>query len=337
MTKGARLRQLKFINAIDRRRITGTIFCTCTLRSSSGASVQESWELIEDARRKWFKRLGRFLGNRRWFAMWRKEPHETGVAHLHVLLFFLDVPPHLVKEFRPWNDQAWAGSVGDPSIRSTACRTELLRSWNGVASYMAAYLAKDQDLQDVETGKVWDVVHRELVPVDLRSEIVSRGVGKLARRVCRKWHQRKAASWQARVLDSAGVLQWVTLRPWRRGDRVVSVSDQVMHHQAAGVRVRRRRPKLSFTCEVRLWVESEESDGRLVVRPAELGRDDVGAGAYVSTEEKKKGRSNKGHVVERHTSFCGTFFLADEASGRLLAWAASEYLRQVVASDGIPF
>jgi hypothetical protein len=336
MSKESRLRQLKFVNAIDRRQVKGTIFCTQTLRAGSGCGVVESWALIEAARRKWFKRLERELGARRWFALWRKEPHESGVAHLHVLIFFLDGPPHLVNEFRPWNDLAWAASVGDLSIRSTACRTELLRSWNGVSAYLCKYLAKEQDLQEVETGKVWDVVHREQVPLDFTCEVVKVEQAGIYRRACRKWHQRKVAGWQAKLPDKqGGGLRWFTVRPWARGSRVVSVADQVAHHRAAGVRVRRRRPRLSFTTEVRVWVESEESDGRTIVRAADLDRDgeSLGRGAYVSTDEDS---GNKGRVVERHTFFSGTYFLPADDAVRLLKWSRAECSRRMML-EWLPF
>ena len=308
MSKESRLRQLRFVNAIDQRQIKGTIFATQTLRGGDGCGVVESWALIEAARRKWFKRLERHLAGRRWFAMWRKEPHDSGVAHLHVLIFFLDAPPHLVNDFRPWNDAAWAASVGDESIRATACRTELLRSWNGVTAYLCKYLAKDQELQEVETGKVWDVVHRDQVPLDVTCEVVRAEVGGLIRRASRKWHQRKSESWQALLPDQEhGGHRWRTIRPWVRGSRVVSVADQVLHHRAAGVRVRRRRPRLCYTTDVPLWVEEIET-GKM-----------------------------EHHGTEKHTYFAGTYFLPDQDARRLLTWARAEVLRRAIVNASLPF
>jgi hypothetical protein len=307
MSKEARLRQLKFVNAVDRRQVAGTIFVTLTLRGKEGTGVVESWSLIEAARRKWFKRLERFLTPRRWFALWRKEPHKSGVAHLHVLLFFLDELPHLVKEFRPWNDRAWAESVGDVSITGTACSTELLRSWNGVTAYLCKYLAKEQDLQEVETGKVWDVVHRQLVPIDLSCELVKKEIGTTFRRILRRWHQRKSASWQAKLPDENGRPRWMTVRPWVQRSRVVSVVDQLEQLRASGVRVRRRRPRLSYTADVPLWVE-DVSTGRV-----------------------------ENHGSERHTFFAGTYFLRDVDARRLLSWAESEVARRLLVQVDLPF
>lgn len=314
MSPGARLRQLAFVNSIDRSKVKAVLFVTGSLRGTR-YTVQESWEVIERARRKWFARLGRQLGNRRWFALWRKEPHPGNgpnrlMAHLHVLIFFLDAPPHLVREFRPWNDRAWAECVGDPSIERTACSTELIRQWNGVKSYLCKYLAKDQELSDVETGKVWDVVHWELVPINLQVEDVNTDVSKRYRRACRKWQQRKAACWEVQLPADDGGQRWVQLRPYYRGKHLVTVEDLLANARAAGNRVRRRRPRLCYTTDVPIWAEFEEQGTSPVV---------------------KRGLEPMGN--ERHTFYGSRYFIPSADALRLLEHCKRAYLDKLRFED----
>jgi hypothetical protein len=314
MSREARLRQLRFLNSIDRRKIKGVIFSTMTVRGTS-VGVLESWCLIEAARRKWFHRLRRFLasaGCPGWFAMWRKEPHLSGVAHLHVLVFFTGKVPHLVKEFRPWNDRAWAECVGDLTIQRTACSSELMRSWNGVASYLCKYLAKDQELADVETGKVWDVVGREHVPVSLESEDVKKAVGQRFRRACRKWQQRKSTFFQV-YREHDGEWKWIRVRPWRYQDREVCVADQVAQARAAGLRVRLHRPRLAWTTDVTVYVESViQQFGRRDVRQVEV------AG------------------VEKHTFYSSGYFVPADEARRLLELCKRNYVDDCLLEESLP-
>lgn len=332
MSRDARRRQLQFVQSIDRRQVKGVVFVSMTLRGCESVGVVESWGVIEAARRKWFKRLEHFLKDQRWFAIWRKEPHESGVAHLHVLLFFLDKLPNVFGEFVPWNDDAWAACVGDPSIRRTACSTEFMKGWSGVVYYLTKYLAKFQDMQEVETGKVWDVVHRAVVPVDRRSETVKREEQILSKRACRKWQQRQSESWQVRVQHDDGHWFWRTIRPWStRSGRRVEISEQVQKHKLAGLRVRRRRPKLSCTRVVPIWMEE---DGR--PRPADLGREPwlADRGAFILEDLTSEFH---GQVVERHTYFAGTYFLPASDATKLISWARRRHVERLLEEESVPF
>ena len=357
MSPASRLRQKKRINAIDRTKVKKVLFVTMTLRRRTSSAddqqlpafgVVESWDKIEAARRKWFKRLERFLAGRQWFAIWRKEPTDMGMAHLHVLIFFLDDidPPAkgcrghardpwafwLVATFRPWNDLAWAECVGDPSIEHTACSSELMKGWGGVTAYLTKYLGKEQDLRDseIETGKVWDIVHRDLMPVDWSRECVKRPVGVLAQRACRKWQQRKAESWQAQFKNDDGETYWQTLRPKVVPGRVISVIEHVERLKSLGVRVRRRRPRLSCTRDIQLWIEEPEG-----MRPADLSRDlDLRDSPGVFEVKDENGVTR---TVERTTFYTSTFFLPAVEAQRVIEWAKREVVARLTIEAVLPF
>ena len=96
---GSRRRMIDAVSSVDLDQVSGIFFVTLT-------APHATWELIEEWRRAWMKRLLRRWGHLRFSVLWRKEPHESGRPHLHCLIYFLDPVPQLVSGFRPWNERA---------------------------------------------------------------------------------------------------------------------------------------------------------------------------------------------------------------------------------------
>lgn len=246
-SRASRLNCISTINKIDRRQVGQVWFLTLTVPRG-----EADWKEIERHRRAWFKRLRREYRGR-WFSVWKKEAHKSGTPHLHALLFWLEAPPDL-GAFKAWNDDAWADVVksDNPHHRRVGCRVEVMRGWNGVAAYTAKYLTKDQEGLLGETGRIWGVERREEMPRDLAEEEVAQDEGNRVKRCLRKHQQRKRTTWHVWD-DSAG--RWYRIRPSKQAG---TVDEQVRRYQQIGVRVKRKRPRLTYTVSVPLWYEEIE-------------------------------------------------------------------------------
>ncbi len=244
-SRASRLNCLVAINSINREQVQGVFFVTLTIRAGS-----VDWKEIERLRRAYFKRLRRRWSDRRFFAVWKKEAHKSGTPHLHCLIFWVGTMPHLVDEFRPWNDAAWLEVTG---ADKAWCRSEFMRTWSGVACYTAKYLGKDQEGLLGETGRIWGVENRgvyqdcrQITEVELSKE-----VGTKVRRCLRKFQQRKRESW---LVFFEG--RWHKIRT---GRGLASIEEQVAIAKRAGLRVKRVRPRLLYRVEEVIWGTDSET------------------------------------------------------------------------------
>jgi hypothetical protein len=107
--------------------------------------------------------------------VWVKELTTAGTPHLHfVVVFPLGVSVPSLRQFRQWNDAAWAEVVksSHPSHKRTACRVNIVRSWDRVSRYLSSYLTKAVDGVEndrAKTGKMWDIIGRKFLPRSWRS------------------------------------------------------------------------------------------------------------------------------------------------------------------------
>ena len=280
-SRWSRRNMINLVHSIDQSRVSETIFLTMT----APAGVL-NWQNIEKFRRLWFKKLIRRWGKTGWFAVWKKELHKNGSTHLHVLMFCLSKVADL-SEMRQWNDEAWASTVATDEemklkMMRVACRVELMRSWNGVNSYCAKYLAetKDQDFQAL-TGRIWGVENRSALPVDERVEVVELEVGVRIRRALRKHQEKKREKYYT---FSEG--QWVRCYG---GFDVVSRKyytplERFEFLKGCGFKVKRKRCKVLFNGEMKIWQESEilGKRGKKQIEPAtdEYGNQLVEKTAY---------------------------------------------------------
>ncbi len=244
-SKAAQLNMLDLIHRIDRSRVLRSDFMTLTVPRG-----EADWQIIERHRRAWVKRFERQYPGQA-VIFWKKEPHRSGTVHLHALVVWVvgDVPA--LQVLREWNDDAWADVVKskNPHHRRVGCRVEVMNSWNGVGSYSAKYLAKPQDGLREDTGKIWGVHNRRLLPVKLDLQHVPRAAGVRLRRVLRKLQSRRREKWWHR-LDG----RWVPIRQVQGG---LSVSDQLALARLCGVRVKRTRPRCMATRWQTVWGQVE--------------------------------------------------------------------------------
>jgi hypothetical protein len=110
-----------------------------------------------------------------------KELTVKGTPHVHFVVVVPDgVAVPSLREFRAWNDDAWADVVksNHPSHRKTACRVNVVESWDRIVRYLSGYLTKGLGVEGVEndqakTGKMWTVINRKCLPVSWKSVVLN--------------------------------------------------------------------------------------------------------------------------------------------------------------------
>lgn len=262
-SRHSRGRMIEAVNSIDRSRVLSTWFLTYTVPTG-----EADWASIETFRDSMFKRL-----DRRWegcCGIWKKEPHESGTPHIHMILFWLTPPPSF-SEFREWNDHAWAGVVKseNPHHLRVGCRVDLMKSWNGVAFYAAKYMSKIVDgLTELNTGKLWGYFRRSLLPITVVQLVVPDDVGKRVVRALRKLQQKRRRKW---LVCIGG--EWRAVRELRHKSEldgrvsVSTVQEQLNLYALSPFKVKRVIPRCSSTRAIKVWAEvtCTNSKGRPVV------------------------------------------------------------------------
>lgn len=217
-TPRSRLTCLERLASIDRGAVRRTWFVTLTCTPDA-----LTWENVERRRRAYLDRLRRKWGHLRWFAFWKKEAHKSGSPHLHLLIFWIDVPPGLVL-FRAWNDLAWSQTVAPDDealrqrVRRVGCRVEKMHSWNGVTWYAAKYLGETKNQHVHTEGRPWGIERRELFAANVKeSELVlPAAAGRYFRRACRKLVGRRKERWYLREVGASvapGESKWRRVSP----------------------------------------------------------------------------------------------------------------------------
>lgn len=301
-SRASHLNMLSLVNLIDRSTVAGTIFVTLTVRHDPDARAgADEWKEIEHKRRAYMARFRRQWHGRRYFVLWKKEPHrKSGFPHLHLLVFFLDSLPHLVKEFRPWNDAAWAEVLNpsNPDYAAPACRTEFMRTWNGVGLYCAKYCAKVFE-GDVPTGRVWGVENKGNLKAaqSLDRFAVSESVGVKFKRCLRKLLERRRTRWLVQATARSGEQYWRPIKDARcnlgDGEKFMTVAEQVECYRDFEIPVRLKKGRACRHRKVYLWAWDQES-GCMVPGSSSSSEFDPDKGLHYETESITTGT----HFIE---------------------------------------
>lgn len=265
-TGRSRLRMLEQVNSIKRSSVGAVWFLTLTVPSQDECT----WQKLEQHRRAWFKRLRREWGGD-WFAVWKKEPHKSGLPHLHVLLFWCRAEVPELAAFRRWNDSAWANVVQsvNPFHEKCGARVERMRGWNGVAWYCAKYCAKLSEAMDsAETGRIWGIENRGRMVVERVARVLANRPGRQVHRTLRKLQQRRRERWllfdRERGCWSSLAHGWIRLSEKSSTRVFVNASVQADRLRALGFKVKKWTPKCAITRTVKVWVEVDDR-GRLSI------------------------------------------------------------------------
>jgi len=192
-TKASRtnlLRRLASINRSAFRAFKGRIiFVTLTYPKQ----YPEDPELCKRHLKALRKRLQRKFGT--FAAFWRLGIQSRGAWHFHLLLF---AGPSFgsVGDLRRFISSSWyevTGIISEGHLR-TGTRVVAVRRWSEVTSYVERYMAKPEEFPEgLQTGRIWGVWNKELLPVRWERVQVSLKDAFKIRRIYRKLARRKGS------------------------------------------------------------------------------------------------------------------------------------------------
>jgi hypothetical protein len=144
---------------------------------------------LKALRRRLQRKFGEFAG------FWRLGIQKRGAWHFHLLLF---MGPSIgsMGELRRFISSSWyevTGRVSEGHL-CAGTRVEAVRKWKEATSYVERYMAKPEEFPEgLETGRVWGVWNKNLLPVRWKTAEVSLRDAFRIRRVYRKLARRKGS------------------------------------------------------------------------------------------------------------------------------------------------
>lgn len=207
-SRGSRRRLLDLLNKVERGAVQRALFVTLTY-PGSWPSAWQRWKRDIDALGK--RLLRQYPGCA---FVWRLEYQKRGAPHFHLILFGVPFVPH------SWLAAAWYEIVGSGDERHLQAGTEIrrVRRFRSVIGYASKYLAKVEGGDDARTdGRVWGVVGRSNLPVEIITLEISARVWYSVRRVLRSWVERKTNKpWYAARKSRGGLSCYIRSGPLLR-------------------------------------------------------------------------------------------------------------------------
>jgi hypothetical protein len=142
---------------------------------------------LKALRRRLQREFGEFAG------FWRLGIQKRGAWHFHLLLF---VGPSMgpVRELRRFISSSWYEVTGKASEEHLHAGTRVVavKRWKEATSYVERYMAKPEEFpQGLETGRIWGIWNKELLPVQWKKVQVSLRDAFKIRRIYRKLARKK--------------------------------------------------------------------------------------------------------------------------------------------------
>src|SRR5215213_4312073 len=126
-------------------------------------------------------------------AFWRMGIQQRGAWHFHLLLF-VGRSFGTIGELRRFISSSWyevTGRISEGHLRA-GTSVETIRKWKEATSYLERYMAKPEEFPaGLQTGRIWGVWNKELLPVRWESAEVSLRDAFRIRRLYRKLARRK--------------------------------------------------------------------------------------------------------------------------------------------------
>jgi len=146
---------------------------------------------LKALRRRLQRTFGEFAG------FWRMGIQRRGAWHFHLLLF-VEPSTGPVRELRrfisSFISSSWyevTGKVSEGHLHA-GTRVEAIRKWKQATSYAERYIAKPEAFPEgLETGRIWGIWNKELLPVRWETVQVSLRDAFRIRRIYRKLARRK--------------------------------------------------------------------------------------------------------------------------------------------------
>jgi hypothetical protein len=190
------LRRLASINRTAFKAFRGRmIFVTLTYPKQ----YPEDPEVCKNHLKALRKRLQREYGS--FAAFWRIGIQQRGAWHFH-LLVFMGPSIGLIDKLRRFISSSWyevTGKVSEGHLRA-GTRVEVVKRWKQATSYVERYMAKSDEFPEgLDTGRIWGVWNKDLLPVRWEKVEVSLRDAFRIRRIYRKLSRRKGSGYLRRI------------------------------------------------------------------------------------------------------------------------------------------
>jgi hypothetical protein len=190
------LRRLASINRGASKAFKGRmIFVTLTHPKHYSEDPEVCKNHLKALRRRLQRKVSEFAG------FWRMGVQRRGAWHFHLLLF---VGPSIgpIGELRRFISSSWyevTGKVSEGHLRA-GTRVEAVRKWKEATSYVERYMAKPEEFpQGLETGRIWGIWNKELLPIRWETTKVSLRDAFRIRRIYRRLAKGKGSGSLRRI------------------------------------------------------------------------------------------------------------------------------------------
>jgi hypothetical protein len=190
------LRRLASINRRAFRTFKGRmIFVTLTYPHEYPEDPEVCKNHLKALRRRLQRKFAEFAG------FWRMGIQRRGAWHFHLLLFMgPSIGP--LSDLRRFISSSWhevTGKVSEGHLRA-GTRVEAVKKWKQATSYVERYMAREEEFPEgLETGRIWGIWNKELLPVRWETVEVSLEDAFRIRRIYRKLAKRKASGSLLRI------------------------------------------------------------------------------------------------------------------------------------------
>jgi hypothetical protein len=198
-SKTSRRNLLRCLASINRRAFRAfkgrMIFVTLTYPRKYPEDPARCKGHLKALRRRLQRKFGEFA------AFWRLGIQKRGAWHFHLLLF---VGPSIgpIGEVRRFISSSWyevTGKVSEGHLHA-GTRVVAVKKWKQATSYVERYLAKPEEFPEgLQTGRIWGVWNKELLPVCWETAEVSLRDAFRIRRIYRKLARKKGSGSLCRI------------------------------------------------------------------------------------------------------------------------------------------
>lgn len=187
LSEASRRNFLRLVASIDQDAFDGKIYyLTLTYPDTWPKDPKVCKRHLENLRKRLTRKFGTFAG------FWRLGIQERGAWHFHLLLF---ASPSFgpLKELRQFVASSWyevCGRISEGHLQA-GTNVEEIRSRKR-AGYVGRYLAKKEVFpEELETGKVWGIWNKKLLPLRWETTKVTLEEAYRIRRVYRRLQRKK--------------------------------------------------------------------------------------------------------------------------------------------------
>jgi len=195
----SRMRLFKKLGKVDKSQLP--IFITLTYPATFPTEKEIYKRHLDSFIKRLIYRFPKIAG------VWRLEYQKRGAPHYHLMVWGLSEG----KVLQRYISFIWYKVVGSGDEKHLKAGTQVkrVRSWRGVMSYAAKYMAKPDDISEFNCGRVWGMFNRSWLPMStvIIFEVSAKTVI-VAMRLMRRYAHLKSRDYGALSILISDTKQW---------------------------------------------------------------------------------------------------------------------------------